>query len=181
MHTDIFLLRFLKIYCGVFNCFRQKLFFFLKFIGRGKLLGSGRGAEFKKSNHKDGYKSELFEVQIAFLLGSSSLFLFQLLFLYALVCLLFLKTNIWPFPWLDSHAYVLFIILPDPNKYYGSRSEFKKKFVRFKIKIVLKIFFFFYLSTAAVPLPSYSVSSVEFVSKRFCWSCPALKKNAALI
>ena len=140
MHTDIFLLRILKIYCGVFNCFRQKLFFFLlKFLGLGKLLGSGHCAEFKKSNHKDGYKSELFEVQIAFLLGSSSLFLFQLLFLYALVCLLFLKTNIWPFPWLDSHAYVLFIILPDPNKYYGSRSEFKKKFVRFKIKIVLKI------------------------------------------
>ena len=85
MHTDIFLLRFLKIYCGVFNCFRQKLFFFLlKFLGLGKLLGSGRGAEFKK-NHKDGYKSELFKVQIAFLLGSSSLFFYFSYYSYMLV------------------------------------------------------------------------------------------------
>ena len=113
MHTDIFHLRFLKIYCGVFNCFRQKQFFFLlKFLGLGKLLGSGRGAEFKK-NHKDGYKSELFKVQIAFLLGSSSLF-----FISATIpicsCLPSLPQDKYlAIPLIGQPC--LFIILPDPN------------------------------------------------------------------
>ena len=94
-----------------------KHFYMVLFVGKSSLFAilfsvSGRGAEFKK-NHKDGYKSELFKVQIAFLLGSSFLF-----FISATIpicsCLPSLPQDKYlAIPLIGQPC--IFIILPDPN------------------------------------------------------------------